>query len=548
MTNYFHAVAIDYDSTLTSAPRPTAEVLAAVRAVRDAETTVLLVTGRILSELRADFPDVDRHFDAIVAENGAVLSQARDGDRPLLDPVAPELYRALIARGVPVRAGQVLLATEAMYDAIVSEEIGRLGLECQVERNRHALMVLPGGVTKGTGLVAALEERGLSAHSTVAIGDAENDHTLLNACEVGVAVANAVDALKAHADVILESPDGAGVTDFLSGAFMLDLPGVQPRRRCLTLGRYEDGTAARIPASRINILISGPSGSGKSYLAASLARQLIGMRYSVCVLDLEGDYALLGALHGVVVLGGTAALPPTEEVVTLLANGMTSVVVDLSLQHEETKKSYTLALLGALNTTRREQGLPHWIVVDEAHVSMPSGIDAWWSRDESEVGICAITYRPDLLCRRMAARSAYRITVDADRSATLAAPDLSTPRRFFPPSGRIPHTRHAHKYTYGRLPLHRRFYFRNQGNLTGQAASNLPEFAAEIGRVPSDVVRHHASHGDFSRWLGDLCRDERLITAVRDIESAMRQASSEELAMLRRRLAGAVRDQLATAV
>jgi hypothetical protein len=76
----------------------------------------------------------------------------------------------------------------------------------------------------------------------------------------------------------------------------------------------------------------------------------------------------------------------------------------------------------------------------------------------------------------------------------------------------------------------------------------LPEFAAEIARAPSDVVRHHAGHGDFSRWLGDLCRDARLITAVQDIESAMREASSEELAMLRRRLAGAVRDQLATAV
>jgi hypothetical protein len=148
----------------------------------------------------------------------------------------------------------------------------------------------------------------------------------------------------------------------------------------------------------------------------------------------------------------------------------------------------------------------------------------------------------------MAARSAYRITVDADRSATLAAPDLSAAQRFFPPSGHIAHTRHGHKYAYGRLPSHRRFYFRNQGNLTGQTASNLPEFATEIVQAPSDVVRHHASHGDFSRWLGDLCRDERLIAAVQEIEAAMRKASSDELQMLRRRLVGAVRDQLASVV
>jgi hypothetical protein len=548
MTNYFHAVAIDYDGTLTTAPQPSAEALAAVRAVRDAGRTVLLVTGRILSELRADFPEVDRHFDAIVGENGAVISQVTDGDRPLVEPVAPELHSALVARGVPVRAGQVLLATEAIFDSVVNDEIRRLGLECQVERNRHALMVLPAGVTKGTGIAAALEERGLSPHSAVAIGDAENDHTLLSACEVGVAVANAVDALKAHAEVTLDAPDGAGVSAFLTGGFLLGLPGVQPRRRCLTLGSYEDGTLVTIPASRINVMIQGPSGSGKSYLAATLAKQLIGMRYSVCVLDLEGDYAMLAALHGVVVLGGTTAVPPPEEVATLLVNGMTSVVVDLSLQRDDTKRSYALALLAVLNATRRDRGLPHWILIDEAHVSMPSGIDAWWASEESEVGICAITYRPDLLSRRVAARSEYRIALDADRSATLMQADWPEPRPFVLPRAQIAHTRHGHKYMYGRLPAHRRFYFRNQRELTGHTASNLPEFVGEIARLPADVVRHHASHGDFSRWLGDLCRDPRLVATVQEIEAAMSAASPDDLAMLRSRLGATVRAELAATV
>lgn len=548
MTAYFRAVAIDYDGTLTDRRRPTEEALDAVRSVRDAGRLVLLVTGRILSELRADFPDVDRHFDAIVAENGAVLSLPRFPDRPLVEPVTPELYDALVARGVPVRAGQVLLATEALFDGVVNDEIGRFGLECQVERNRHALMVLPAGVTKGTGVVAALEELGLSPHSAVAIGDAENDHTLLNACEVGVAVGNAVDALKGHAEVILEAEDGVGVSGFLRGPFLADLPGVQPRRRCLTLGTYDDGTTATIPASRINIMLHGPSGSGKSYLAATIAKQLMRARYSVCVLDLEGDYVTLGALHGVVVLGGNAPLPPPDEVGTLLANGMTSVVVDLSLQNDEQKRSYTRALLAALEVTRREHGIPHWIIVDEAHVSMPSGISAWWCSDASEVGICAITYRPELLCHGVLSRSEYRIALTADRTASLIANGWTAPRRFMPLEGQVAHARHAHKYTHGRLPEHRRFYFRNQHALTGYAAGNLSEFVHQIARLPPDVVRHHASHGDFSRWIGDLCRDPHLVAAIQEIESTMKAAAPDDLAMLRARLGVAVREQLAAAL
>ncbi len=48
---------------------------------------MILVTGRIMSELRAVFPEVDEHVDAVVAENGAVLV-THGGVRLLADPVA----------------------------------------------------------------------------------------------------------------------------------------------------------------------------------------------------------------------------------------------------------------------------------------------------------------------------------------------------------------------------------------------------------------------------------------------------------------------------
>ena len=71
-----------------------------------------------------------------------------------------------------------------------------MGLELHVEFNKGAVMVLPSGTTKRTGLAAALEDMRLSPHSVVGVGDAENDHTFLSFCECAVSVANALPSLK----------------------------------------------------------------------------------------------------------------------------------------------------------------------------------------------------------------------------------------------------------------------------------------------------------------------------------------------------------------
>jgi RibD C-terminal domain len=51
---------------------------------------------------------------------------------------------------------------------------------CQVVRNRAELMVLPAGASKGTGLLAAVDDLGMFPHNVVAAGDAEDDLPLFN--------------------------------------------------------------------------------------------------------------------------------------------------------------------------------------------------------------------------------------------------------------------------------------------------------------------------------------------------------------------------------
>src|SRR5688572_33097816 len=128
---YFHALAIDYDGTLSTTDRPAADVLTALSETRAAGRRVILVTGRILADLRAAFPTVDRHFDPIVAANGGVLS-SQGVERVLAVPVAKELDEVLADRDIAVRRGLVLLACEGHDERTVLAQVRRLGLECQL--------------------------------------------------------------------------------------------------------------------------------------------------------------------------------------------------------------------------------------------------------------------------------------------------------------------------------------------------------------------------------------------------------------------------------
>jgi hydroxymethylpyrimidine pyrophosphatase-like HAD family hydrolase len=330
MNSYFRAIAIDFDGTLTAHGTPSESVLAAIDRVRAAGLKTILATGRILTELRDVFPMAERYFDAIVSENGAALSL--EGALHILSPpVESELDDALIRRGVPYRRGQVLLATHTGFEDRIQDEIHRLGLECRLVYNRGELMILPPGVSKGFGLLKALEELGISYHNTIAVGDAENDHSLLGACEFGAAVANAVDGLKRHADLVLEHADGEGVAALLDRLARGDDRSLIPARWRIAIGTGADGSSAEIAASRVNLLITGRSKSGKSFATGTIAERLIELGYSVCLIDPEGDYASLGKLHGVECLGRAGDPPDVEVVRRFLAHRFGSVIVDLSL-------------------------------------------------------------------------------------------------------------------------------------------------------------------------------------------------------------------------
>src|SRR5581483_4929109 len=89
--------------------------------------------------------------------------------------------------------------------------------------------------------------------------------------------------------------------------------------------------------------------------------------YSVCVIDAEGDYRTLEPLPGVVIMGGTDEPPQLPDLAQAVRHPDMSVVIDLSHLKQPEKVKYLYTVLPMLAAIRRTTGLPHRIVVDEAH-------------------------------------------------------------------------------------------------------------------------------------------------------------------------------------
>lgn len=561
MSGEIRAIAVDFDGTLTATGHPAPEVLGAIDRVRARGLRVVLVTGRILDELLDVFPEALDHFDTVVAENGAVLAAA-DHERTLSPPVDDAIDKALASRGIAFRRGLVILAVSAnANDQAVYETIGCCGLDCQVARNRGELMVVPAGVSKATGLTQALAAFGISTHSAVAIGDAENDLAMLDACELGVAVANAVPSLAERADLVLGEPDGSGVRSLLEGPLGDgDLP-LRSHRWHVTLGNRDDGSWVRIPAAGIDLLVVGGSGSGKSFSAGLVAEQLVALGYVLCVIDPEGDHAALASLPRTASLGGSATPPDPDDVARILRHSLTSVVVDLSLVSAPERDEWVCRLLGLLEGQRATHGVPHWLLIDEAHAPLGRrpGVTACPECIRTErKGHCLVTYRPDELTRATLSGLDYVLLhasddgVDRDsleavqrvsgvppqaleaQAVGLRFGDALLVRAGEPPdvqrlvlsSRWVRHVRHWHKYASSQLPAERRFVFRHPSGAVVGVAGNLVEFHRLVHRCDVDTLSRHSRASDFSRWLRDVIGDAGLADAFSALEKPIANGRS----------------------
>lgn len=538
------ALVTDYDGTIANDGQMADVAVKSIERLRRSGRRVILVTGRRLEDLLTILPHVHL-FDYVVAENGAVVYEPRTRRETLLAKPPPvEFVERLKALGIPLEIGRVVVATWLPHHNAVLQAIQETGLELHVIFNRSAVMVLPTGVNKATGMDFALRKLGLSVHEAVGIGNAENDHSFLNRCECAVAVANAAPSIRKLAAVVTNGEAGHGVVELIDELIADDLSRTHGRleKNLITIGMRPDGTAVAVSPYGINILIAGPSGSGKSTIASAVIERLAERTYQLCIVDPEGDY---GTLPEVFTIGSQHHAVTVTEVLGVLEDAKVNINVNLLGIPLADRPMFFSQLLPNLQAMRTRTGRPHWIVLDEAHHMIPaewSHLDKLLPRKLGETVL--VTVHPDHLAPMTLSLVDVAIAVGRSPRDTLKQmadaigqtlewpKGLSHqtgkvvvwfPHRGEPPFsmdaaiGRAERLRHRRKYAEGDM-RYQSFFFRGARGRQNLKAQNLIVFSQIADGVDEETWLFHLHRGDYSRWFREAVKDKYLADQVERIE------------------------------
>ena len=531
---FYLALASDYDGTLAENGVVSESTLAAIGRLKESGRRFILVTGRELPDLKRVFPRLDI-CDVVVAENGALLYlPASEEERPISPAPPPEFVGRLQERGVtPLSVGHSIVATWEPHQDVVLETIKELGLELEIIFNKGAVMVLPSGINKATGLDAGIKELMLSPHNVVGVGDAENDHAFLRACGFSVAVANALPAVAETADLVTSGARGAGVEELIDLILDDEKCLEFPLRQHVGIGQSREGSEVAIAPDAV-VLVAGSSGIGKSTLATALTEVFAERGYQFLVFDPEGDYE---QLENAVTAGDVHAPPGRDHVLELLNETSTNVVVNtLALQLAE-RPAFFADLQAELASLRARTGRPHWLIVDEAHHLLPTARDgASLALSQDMPGMVLITVHPDAVspdalqevdvvvalgpksdevvrtfCEAVGETPPKNLEPAQDDEVLLwQRNEKDRIRMISPIRPRQVHKRHTRKYAEGDLGEERSFYFRGPDAALNLRAQNLMIFVQLAEGIDDATWEHHLRAGDFSNWFRSCVKDEAL--------------------------------------
>ena len=541
----YFCVACDYDGTLAEHGRVSQPTIDALKRLRATGRKLTLASGRQLDDLISVFPDI-RLFECVIAENGGLLYHVPTATaRVLADPPSAELVDELRRRNVdPLSVGQAIVATWEPHEQTVLQAIHDLNLDLQVIFNKGAVMVLPSGVNKASGLLQALDRLKLSPHNTVGIGDAENDLAFLAVCECAVAVGNALDSLKARVHWVTPSGHGDGVVELADRLIASDLKELNSRlTHRIPIGRTMEGGELQLEPYDGSLLVAGPSGAGKTMVTTALVEHLCSARFQFCVVDPEGDY---DDLECAVALRGSDQNGLVDEAMSVLDHPDQNAVINLMDLRLADHPLFLQKLLPRLLELHAATGRPHWIIIDEAHHLLPASNIATDATLASWTGnLVLVTVHPDHVAKAALTMVRAALLVGHEPQATLDAfvrgrrdqpvllpshePDPRTawwlkigsaPMRVRPLEPSADRQRHQRKYARGELGEDRSFYFRGPDSRLNLRAQNL-EIFKQIGDGVDDATwTFHLQKHDVSRWFRDVIKDESLAAEADAIESA----------------------------
>jgi haloacid dehalogenase-like hydrolase/uncharacterized protein DUF87 len=380
----------------------------------------------------------------------------------------------------------------------------------------------------------------------VGVGDAENDHALIRLCECGVAVANALPLVRERSDWVTPSRNGAGVVELIDKLIANDLADLEGRlsRHSIPVGTRAEGDELRLDPYGLAVLVAGSSGSGKSTFATGFLERLGGQGYQFCIVDPEGDYALL---EGSIVLGDKERPPTVAGALEVLEQPNRNVVVNLLGLALAERPAFFARLLPGLQDLRSRTGRPHWIVVDEAHHLLPAPSDlVSITLPRTLTGMMLVTVHPEHVSPAVLVSIDVVVAIGRSADETLRAfgevggaplpatlpgtagpgealvwqrrPEASSPVWLRTLGPRSEHRRHVRKYATGELGEDKSFYFRGPGGQLNLRAQNLALFIQLAEGVDDETWLHHLHIQDYSRWFREAIKDEDLASEAAGVE------------------------------
>jgi hydroxymethylpyrimidine pyrophosphatase-like HAD family hydrolase len=554
------AFACDYDGTLAHDGQVADQTISALERLRASGRKLILVTGRQLPDLLSVFPRTDL-FEWVIAENGCHLYRPSTQEKkPLGDPPPAKFVLELQRRKVdPLAVGQCIVSTWTPHETTVLEVIRQLGLELQLIFNKGAVMVLPPGTNKATGLAAALNEMNLSPHNVAGIGDAENDHAFLKFCECSAATANALPMVKENVDFVTEGIDGAGVTEVIDELIRTDLSEREANlwRHHLLLGTRANGEEVRIGITGLNLLLAGSSGGGKSTTATSIVERLVEQHYQFCVIDPEGDYVIEEA----VTLGDHNHALTVDESLSVLSDPQNNAVLNLVGLPVNDRPEFFLTLLTRLQELRAQTGRPHMIIVDEAHHVLPASWEpAAMTIPKTLERMIYITVEPQSVTRSVLSTVNTVIALGGEpkkiftelsdavgeqppplQDAALQKGEVfvwlknknEPPLKVKVVPSRGQRRRHKRKYAAGDLGPERSFYFQGPEKKLNLRAQNLMLFMQLADGVDDETWTYHLREGDYEHWFREVVKDDTLASEAARVAGFTEVSAAESRRLIK---------------
>jgi hypothetical protein len=238
-----------------------------------------------------------------------------------------------------------------------------------------------------------------------------------------------------------------------------------------------------------------------------------------------------------------------------------SVVIDLSHAAYQEKMNYMKSLLPMLAAIRRNAGMPHRIVMDEAHYFLHEP-NVGELLDLTLGAYTLVTYRladlhPNIrnamesiivkrttepretqtLVNMLQARDgcstimANLASLGIDEAVLLPGMQESGGQclKFKLLPRLTSHVRHKAKYLDVQLLVEQGFWFTDGGETVAGPARTLKDFLTRLELVPPAVLAGHAQRGDFSRWIADLFHDHALASEIRKAEQRFRLGHIHDL-------------------